>query len=139
MSGQLTQFGANRAAQAGVGQTVTAASGMYVALATALPAGPDTASLADFAADEVDTAGYQRQAVTWDAPSGDPSNVQNSALLEFGPFTANPPEVGYVFLCDTSIGTSGSVMAYWTVEVARDAGDGDTLRIAAGDLDLSVD
>jgi hypothetical protein len=139
MSGQLTQFGANRAAKAGVGDTVTATSGMYIALATAEPAGPDTATLADFAADEIDTAGYQRQAVTWDAPSGDPSNVQNSALLEFGPFSADPPEVGYVFLCDTSIGTSGNVMAYWTVDVPRDAGIADTLRIAAGDLDLSVD
>ncbi len=38
MSGQLTQFGANRAVQAGVGKTQTATAGMYLALATALPA-----------------------------------------------------------------------------------------------------
>lgn len=139
MSGQLTQFGANRAVAAGVGQTVTAASGMYVALATALPAGPDTATLAQFAANELTTAGYQRQAITWDAPSGDPSNVQNAALIEFGPFSADPPSVQTIFLCDTSIGTSGNVMAYWTADDARDGVAGDTLRIAAGDLDISVD
>jgi hypothetical protein len=139
MSGELTQFGANRAVQAGVGQDVTAAAGMYLALITALPAGPDTATLADFAANEISTAGYSRQAVTWSAPSGDPSAIANDTEITFGPFTADPPEVGYCFLCDTSIGTSGNVLAYWTLTTPRNAGNGDTLYFGTGDLTLSVD
>lgn len=139
MSGQLTQFGANRAVQAGVGQNVTATAAMYLALITALPAGPDTATLGDFAANEIVTAGYSRQEVSWSSPSGDPSAIENAVEVVFGPFTANPPSVQYLFLTDTSIGISGNVMAYWTADAPQDAGDGDSIRIAAGDLTISVD
>lgn len=139
MAGQLTQYGANRAVQAGVGQAVTAASAMYIALATAQPGGPDTATLATFAGNEIDTAGYQRQAVTWCAPAGDPSLISNDPELAFGPFTADPPEVTHCFLCDTSIGTSGNVLAYWALEEARNAENGDTLYFSVGDLEISVD
>lgn len=139
MSGQLTQAGANRAVQAGVGKTQSAAAGMYLALATALPAGPDTATLAAFGSVEVTTAGYSRQAVDWTAPSGDPSNIENDAAIEFGTFSADPPSITHVFLSDASIGTSGSVYAYWELDTARDGASGDIARFAAGDLDISVD
>lgn len=140
MSGELTQAGANRAVKAGVGQTVTAASGMYVALGTALPGTPDTATLADYVtAGEVTTAGYSRQAVTWDAPTGDPSQVVNTLAVTFGAFEADPPSVGYCWLCDTSTGPSGTVLAYWTLEAARDGASGDQLQFAAGELRLAVD
>lgn len=139
MSGQLTQFGANRAVMAGVGQDVTATAAMYLALITALPAGPDTATLANFAANELATAGYSRQEVDWTSVSGDPSLIANDAEIVFGPFTADPAAVQYLFLTDTSIGTSGNVMAYWTGDAEQDAGNGDSIRIAAGDLTISVD
>ena len=139
MSGKLTQYGANRAVQAGVGQGVTATAAMYFALITALPAGPKTASLSSYAANEITTAGYSRQEVTWGAPSGDPSEIPNAAEIVFGPFSADPPSVQYAFLTDTSIGTSGNVMAYWEGDAAQDGGTGDSIRIAAGDLAISVD
>lgn len=136
---ELTQAGAERAVQAGVGENVTAAAGMYLALATALPAVPETDTLAAYGSMEITTAGYSRQAVTWTAPAGDPSEIENTAAIEFGPFTADPPEVGYVFLCTASIGTSGDVLAQWTLDTARDAGDGDKLYFGAGDITISVD
>jgi len=139
MSGQLTQFGANRAVQAGVGENVTAASGMYMALSTAEPSGPDTASLAAYGSVEVSTAGYERQAVTWDSPAGDPSEIANDVQMDFGPFEADPPEVTNCFLTDTSTGTSGNVLAYWELTTARDASDADTIYFAIGDLTISVD
>lgn len=139
MAGELTQYGANRAVQAGVGQAVSAAAGMYVALATALPASPDTATLSDFAANELATAGYSRQSVTWSSPSGDPSQISNSAAIEFGPFTADPPQVTHAFLCDVASGTTGNVLAYWTLDTPRDAAINDYLRFAAGALTISVD
>ena len=139
MAGQLTQFGANRAVQAGVGVNVAATAAMYIALATAEAATPDVATLASFAANEISTAGYSRQEVTFASPSGDPSAISNDAAITFGPYTADPPEVTHCFLCDTSIGTSGNVMAYWTLTTPRNANDGDTQFFGVGDLNISVD
>lgn len=139
MTGQLSQFGANRAVQAGVGQTVTAASAMYLGLATALPGTPDTATLANFNAHEMTTTGYSRQVVTWGAPSGDPSAIANAGTITFGPFSADPPEVTHVFLCDTSLGIGGNVMAYWELDTPRNGASGDSYRVAAGDITISVD
>ena len=139
MSGQLTQFGANRAVQAGVGVAQAATAAMYLALATAEAASPDTATLASFAANEITTAGYSRQVVTWGSPSGDPSAIANDAVIAFGPLTADPPNVTHCFLCDTSIGNTGNVMAYWALTTPRDGNNGDTLSFGIGDLSLSVD
>jgi hypothetical protein len=139
MSGQLTQFGANRGVQVGVGKGLAAAAAMYLALATAEAAGPDTATLEDFAANELTTAGYSRQPVTWNTPSGDPSQVPNDSAITFGTFMADPPNVTHCFLTDTSIGTVGNVMAYWTFTTPRDANSGDTLVVGIGDLTMSVD
>lgn len=142
MTGQLTRFGANRAVIAGVGLGVAATQAMYLALITALPVSPDTASLADFAANEVVDpvpGGYSRQAVDWTDPVGDPSEIENDATILFGPFQTDPPEVGFIFLTDTSIGTTGNVMAYWQLDVARDAMIDDYIRISASDLTMSVD
>lgn len=139
MTGQLSQYGANRAVEAGVGQNVTAAAAMYLALATAQPGAPDTATLATFNGNEITTTGYSRQVVTWDSPVGDPSEIANSGTVTFGPFSADPPEVTNVFLCDTSLGTSGTVLAYWTLDTPRNGASGDSYRIAPGDLTISVD
>lgn len=139
MSGQLTQFGANRAVQAGVGSNIAATAAMYLALATAEPASPDTATLAAFAANEITTAGYSRQVITWSSPSGDPSAISNAAKIEFGPYTADPPEVTHCFLCDTSIGATGNVMAYWTLTAPRNANNADTQFFGVGDLSISAD
>jgi hypothetical protein len=139
MSGQLTQFGANRAVQAGVGTAVSAAAGCYLALTTGVAANPDTATLATWAALEIGTAGYARQAVTWTPVSGDPSSVGNWTELTFGPFSADPPEVTHAFICDVTSGSTGNVMAYWELTTARDVGIGAKLRVNLGDLTMTVD
>ena len=138
MAGELTQAGNTRAVAAGVGQAQSAVSGMYVMLLTALPASPKTATLATYAAQEVTTAGYARQAVTWGAPTGNPAVVANSADMLYGPFTADPPNVTHWALCTTSLGTGGSVLAYGDWTAARDGVSGDSLKIAAGNLTVQV-
>lgn len=139
MSGMLTDAGLGRALQAGVGQAVAASAAMYVALATALPAGSATATLAAFGSVEITTAGYARQAATWDAPTGSGPVVINSAAeIEFGPFSADPPEVTHAFLCTTSIGVTGSALAFWEFETPKDAAVNDSIIVGAGDLDISV-
>ncbi len=137
MTGQLTTFGRNRAVNAGVGNSEAATSSMHMALATALPTGPGTATLASFAAHEITTSGYSRQPVTWAAASG--GTIANSGTVLFGQFTADPPNVGYCWECDTSIGTTGDVIAYWTLGTALDAANGDYIQFSPGDISMAVD
>ena len=139
MAGELTQKGANRAIQAGLGNAVSAAAGMYIALATAIPTNPDTDDLLTFSSAELTTAGYSRQSVTWGTPSGDPSEIANTNVLNFGTFTADPPSVTHCFLCTAASGTTGDVLAYWQLDSPVDAGVGDALVFGVGDLKMSVD
>lgn len=135
MALNITDYTKLRMAAVGVGGLAAAAAGSYLALATALPATPAAATLAAFAAVEVTTAGYARQAATWVA---DGLLIENAEPEVFGPFAADPPEVTHVFLCDAASGTTGNVMLYGAVDTARDASAGDTLTIAAGELTLAV-
>lgn len=137
MTGQLTTFGRNRAINAGIGNAESAASAMYLALSTALPAGPGTATLASFVALEVTTSGYARQAITWSGASG--GTISNAGTVLFGAFGADPPNIPYLFECDTSIGSFGDVLAYWTLGTALDAADGDYIQFAPGDVIMAVD
>ena len=126
--------------QAGVGKSVSAAAGMYVALATGEPPAPDTDLLTDFVAHEIySIVGYARQPVTWGSVSGDPSLIANSADIVFGPFSTDPPNVTHCFLCDAASGTTGNVLAHWQFLASKDVGVGDPLTIKAGNLTMSVD
>lgn len=135
MALNITDYTKLRMGAVGVGGLAAAAAGSYLALATALPATPASATLAAFAAVELTTAGYARQAATWVA---DGLLIENAAPEVFGPFAADPPEVTHVFLCDAASGTTGNVLLYGAVDTARDVSAGDTLTIAAGDLTLAV-
>jgi hypothetical protein len=136
MAGNMTQHGHIRAVVAGVGGAINAAAAVYVALATAEPAGPGTATLAVFAGNELTTTGYARQAVSWGAP-GTAGTINNVSALTYS-FTDNPPEVTHCFACDTSTGTSGTVLAYWTLATALNASPSDEIRFAATDLEMVV-
>jgi len=138
MAGELSQAGANRALQAGLGLAVTAQS-VYLALATATPANPDTATLSDWATVEVSDTGYARQTVSWTSPTGDPSSMQNSQAITFGPFSGDPPQITHCFLCTASSGTTGDVLAWWQLTTAKDPGPGDQLQFNAGDLVMTLD
>ena len=88
---------------------------------------------------EVTSAGYTREAVTIGAPSGtDPVVVANTNVVTFGPFTANPPPVGFAFLTDAASGTVGSVLARWS-DTAEDAELNESLEVAIGALVLGLD
>jgi len=135
MTGYLTTHGCTRAVLAGVGGAITAAAAVYLALGTAEPANPATATLAAFAAMEITTAGYGRQEISWSAPAG--GSVSNTGAITFS-FSADPPSVGYCFACDTSTGTSGTALAYWTLGTAIDAATEDQIQFAVGDLKMFV-
>lgn len=139
MSGQLTDYGADRAVDAGLGENTAAEAAIFIMLLTALPGAPDTNTLAQFAATEIVTAGYARQVVAWNAAAGSPPAKTNNGNINFGPFGADPPSVACCALTNAAAGVGGSVLAYWTFDVARDAALGDTLRITDTELSLDVD
>lgn len=137
MTGQLTQYSRNRAVNAGIGNAESAVATKYLAMATALPTGPGTASLASFAAHEISTSGYSRQSIGWASASG--GTIANSGTVLYGQFTADPPSIAYVWQCDTSIGTTGNVLAYWTLDSPLDANSGDYIQFSPGDITIAVD
>ena len=137
MTGQLTTYARNRAINAGIGNAESAIATKYLALATALPTGPGTATLASFNAHEITTGGYSRQTITWASASG--GTIANSGTVLFGAFGADPPSVGYCWEADTSLGTTGNVIAYWTLDDPLDAASGDYIQFSPGDVTMAVD
>jgi hypothetical protein len=141
MAGYLTNYGLARALKAGLGQSVAAAAGMYLGLTTILPdtsepGGEGQATLAQWNENEPNMDGYARQAVTWGDPGSSPVGIANAATISFGPFLDDLPEIAYCFLCDAESGTTGNVLAYWSLTTARDVGVGDSLQCVAGQLSL---
>jgi hypothetical protein len=121
------------ALDAKTGRATQTARTVYLACLTAAPTA--TTTLATMS--EVTTAGYSRQAVTWTAPSGNPRVTSNSNAVTFGPFSADPPSVGWVALVSAASGTVGDLIDAWAVDTARDGIPGDSLVVAAGALTLS--
>lgn len=135
MAGEGAPAGTARAIDGITGRATVTARTTYLALLTAAPS--DTTTLATMA--EVTTAGYARQAVTWNAPSGDPSTSSNGSVITFGPFTADPPNVGWLALVSAATGTVGDFLYLWAADTPRDGAVGDTYRVAIGDLIISLD
>ena len=135
MPGEATQQGASIALDAINGRATQTARNTYLALLTV--AATDVNTIAQLT--EVVTSGYARQQVTWGAPSGDPTVAANSAVITFGPFTADPPNIGFLALVSSASGTAGDLLYRWTADTARDGILGDSITIAAGALTMSLD
>jgi hypothetical protein len=135
MAGELTTAGANIALDAVNGRATQTARTTYLALLTV--AGTDANTIAQLT--EVTTAGYSRQAVTWGAPTGDPAVAANTNAMTFGPFSADPPSVGFLGLVSAASGTSGDFLYRWTADTARDGISGDSITVAIGALTMSLD
>lgn len=136
MPGEFSSVGAGFALDATTGRAAgPGARTTYLALLTAAPG--DTTTLATMS--EVSTAGYARQAITWTAPTGDPQLTSNSALVTFGPFSADPPNVTHCALVSASSGTSGDFLMFWTLDTAKDAAINESIQFAIAALSMSLD
>lgn len=135
MAGEASSVGAGIALDAMSGRATASSRTTYLALLTAAPT--DASTLATMT--EVTTSGYSRQAVTWSAPSGDPRVTSNTALITFGPFTADPPNVTHAALVSAASGTTGDFIYWWTLDNARDGANGDSLTVAIGALVMQLD
>lgn len=105
---------------------LTSPTAVYLALYTAAPtdAGGGT---------EVSGSGYARQAITFGAADG--GAMANTAAVEFTASGGNFGAVVAVGVFDAS--TAGNLLA-WDEITSATVNDGDTLRFAIGDIDLTL-
>lgn len=127
MAGNLTNYLENKLIDHFLGTTTyTKPAAVYIGLFTVAPsdAGGGT---------EVTGGSYARQAATFSAASS--GATSNDSNVDFtGMPAATTVAIG---IFDAS--TSGNMLLYGTLTTNKTTDAGDTLRIATGDLDISID
>ena len=127
MAGNLTNYLENKLLDHFLGTTsYTMPSPVYVALFTVAPsdAGGGT---------EVTGGSYARQTAAFSAASS--GATSNSGNIDFTGMPATTTVA--IALFDNS--TGGNMLVYGTLTTNKTTDAGDTLRIATGDLDISID
>lgn len=71
----------------------------------------------------------------WSAGTGSDGHTDNVAEIAFPQATADWGIIGYVAICDAASG--GNVLLWHALTATRDVKNGDTLKFAAGDLDIT--
>lgn len=135
MPGEFSTVGAGIGLDAVTGRATATARTTYLALLTAAPT--DGSTLATMT--ELSVAGYARQTVAWTAPTGDPQSTQNSGVITFGPFTADPANVTHCALVSAASGTTGDFLMHWQLTAAKDAAINESIQFAAGALVMTLD
>jgi len=113
------------------GQNVTFPSTVYVALYTTAPT--DTSEGV-----EVSGGSYARQAVTFGAPSGNPSVISNSANIDFPVATANWGTV-VAFAIHSAASGTGNMICWGNLSTSKTIQTDDQARILAGNLQIQLD
>ena len=127
MAGNLTNYLENKLLDHFLGTTAyTMPSPVYVALFTVAPT--DTGG-----GTEVTGGSYARQTATFTAASG--GATSNSANIDF---TGMPAATTVAIALFDNL-TSGNMLVHGTLTTNKTTDAGDTLRIATGDLDISID
>ena len=127
MAGNLSNYLEDKLVDHFLGTTTyTKPSTVYVALYTVAPsdAGGGT---------EVTGGSYARQSAAFAASSG--GATSNSANIDF----TNMPAAVVVAIGVHDAVTSGNLLLWGTLTSNKTTDAGDTLRIATGDLDISID
>lgn len=104
----------------------TAPSNVYVALYTVAPSDSGGGT-------EVSGGSYARQSATFDAAAS--GATQNSGNIDF----ANMPACTVVAVGIFDAASTGNLLVHGTLTANKTLDAGDTLRIATGDLDISID
>lgn len=126
MAGSLTNYTENKVLDHVLGTTAYTMPTTYVALYTVAPTDSTAGT-------EVTGGSYARIAGVFSASSG--GATSNSGNLDF---TGMPAcTVVAIGILDNS--TSGNLLVYGTLTVNKVLDAGDTLRVATGDLDITID
>ena len=127
MAGNLSNYLENKLVDHFLGTTTyTKPSAVYVALYTVAPS--DTGG-----GTEVTGGSYARQTAAFSAASG--GATSNNANIDF----TNMPAATVVAIGIHDALTSGNLLLWGTLTSNKTTDAGDTLRIATGDLDISID
>lgn len=105
---------------------------LYLALYTAAPgeAGGGT--------EVADANGYAREAIAFTDPAGGGA-TENTAQIDFTASGGAWGTVTHISVIDSITYGAGNMYLYGALTASRAIGDGETLRVAAGDIDLVVD
>lgn len=140
MAGEFSDAGSSRAIDAVTGRATVTSATTYLALLTAAPT--DTSTLAA-GFTEYGATGYSRQTATWSTPALNGSSIMessNASNITFGPFTAGTgATVTHCALVTAVSGTSGSVLAYWSLDTSLTPTVNDAISIAIGSLKITCD
>lgn len=136
MAGQMSPRGAELALDASTGRASTTSRSMYLALLTAAP--DDTTDMSTMTEA---TFTYTRPLIELDAATGTPRTISNTNNETIGPLddADGTQTVSHWALVSAQTGTTGELTWYGSWATSRTPQSGDSLEIAAGDLDLSVD
>lgn len=127
MAGNLSNYLENKLIDHFLGTTsFTAPAAVYVGLYTVAP--DDTGG-----GTQVTGGSYQRQTATFTASSS--GATSNSTNIDF----AGMPAATVVAIGIFDASTAGNLLLWGTLTVNKTTDAGDTLRIATGDLDISID
>jgi len=127
MAGNLSDYLENKLLDHFLGTTsYTAPASVHVALYTVAPTDSTAGT-------EVTGGSYARQAATFDAASS--GATQNDSNLDF----ADMPACTVVAIGIHDASTGGNLLVHGTLTANKSLDAGDTLRIATGDLDISID
>jgi len=127
MAGNLSNYLENKLLDHFLATTsYTAPSNVYVALMTV--AEDDTGT----AGTEVSGGSYARQTATFDAAAS--GATQNSGNIDF----TDMPACTVVGIAIYDASTAGNLLVHGTLTANKSLDAGDTLRIATGDLDISI-
>lgn len=126
MAGNLSDYLEDKLLDHFLGTTsYTMPSSVYVALYTVAPSDSGGGT-------EVTGGSYARQSVAFDAASS--GATQNSANIDF----ADMPSCTVVAIGVHDASTGGNLLVHGTLTLNKTLDAGDTLRIATGDLDISI-
>lgn len=127
MAGNLSNYLEDKLIDHFLGTTAyTMPTTVYVALYTVAPSDSGGGT-------QVTGGSYARQTATFAASSG--GTTSNSANIDF----AGMPAVTTVAIGIFDALTSGNLLLHGTLTTNKTTDAGDTLRIATGDLDISID
>lgn len=126
MSGNLTNYAENKLLDHLLGTASYTMPTTYVALYTVAPTESSSGT-------EVTGGSYARQAVSFSPSSG--GATANTANVDF---TAMPA-CTVVAIAVTDALSGGNILVYGSLAANKSLDAGDTLRVATGDLDISID
>lgn len=125
MAGSLSNYAENKVLDHILGTTSYTMPTVYLALYTVAPTDSTSGT-------EVTGGSYARQAAAFSAAAS--GATSNSSNIDF---TGMPAcTVVAVAVCDAL--TSGNIIAYGTLNANKVVASGDTLRVASGDLDITI-